>query len=118
PGVELKQLVILLPPAMKMPGLLILQIVLNSVSLKLFDSVGNAAWVLRHALLVLLFGVQVIASIEALFRVFFPVFSVHHFASFASAASAASRVRKTVLPTSSAAAMVKKHSNTPPSTIQ
>lgn len=56
-GVELKQLIIRLPPAMEVAGLRVLQLVFNPVGFKLLNSVGDPVRVLGNPLLMVPVGV-------------------------------------------------------------
>lgn len=56
-GVELEQFIIRLSPTMEMAGLLIFQLVFNSVGFKLLDSVGDPVRVLGNPFLVVSVGV-------------------------------------------------------------
>lgn len=56
-GIELKQLIIRLPPAMEMAGLRVLQLVFNPMGFKLLDSISNPIRVLGNPFLMVSVGV-------------------------------------------------------------
>ena len=56
-GIELKQFIIRLPPAMEVAGLPVLQLVFNPVGFKLLDSISDPVRVLGNPFLVVPVGV-------------------------------------------------------------
>ena len=56
-SVKLEQFIIRLPPTVKMAGLLIFQLVFNSMGFKLLNSIGNPIRVLGNPFFVVLVGV-------------------------------------------------------------
>lgn len=72
-GIELKQFIIRLPPAMEVAGLLVLQLVFNPMGFKLLDSISDPVRVLGNPFLVVPVGV----FLQGIPK-FIPWHSLHH----------------------------------------